>query len=1019
MKLTGFALKRPVTTLMVFVSFIVTGAIASRMLPLEYFPEVQFPGIFIQIPYPNATADEIERLITRPAEEVLATMSGIKAMNSETTDNAATIFIRFDWDKEVKLMGMEAREKLDAIRGELPADIQRIFVFTGSTADMPLLELRISSSRNLENAYDLLDRKLKRPIEVLPGVSKVMLYGVDKQQIHIKLDPARVAAHQIDLNELSRKLSQYNFSLTAGEITDSDQRYRVKPYGEFRDIDEIRNLVIGPGNLRLRDISVVELDQPTPQEGRHLGQTFAVGMNVQRESTANLVETTYRVLDLIAEVEQDPEFAGIKLFAMDNQALGIESSLRDISLAGLTGFFLSLVVLYFFLRQVTVTAIVALAVPFSLTITIAFMFFAGLSLNILSMMGLMLAVGMLVDNAVVITESIFRQQELNPDNHRKAIMDGVKEVGLAVTAGTITTAIVFLPNIIGVKTNITIFLSHVAITICIALVASLFIALTIIPLLLSRLKPRANGQKNMIHRLSARYGKMLGWTLRHPRWSGLLAVLILVSIAVPMGVVKKDMWEEEGKRRLFLPYNIDGQYSIERIEQTVTRIETFLYAHQEELDIEDVYSYYTNSLAQSTLLLKDDDNATKSVTEIREFIEENMPKIAIGSPSFDRDRAGNSDGLKIYVQGDSTEVLVDLSQEAARILSGSEGLNAQSEAASRDQELQVVLDRDRALNLGFDPEQVGQMISVAMRGQDLRTFRDENGETDIRLEFGEEARKDLDSLKKLPLFRPGQDPVPLASIASFNVKRAANRIQRENRVTSVGVEITLDDVTVDEAKEVIDPLMNAMQLPDGYTWSYGRGFDHEDETGAIMMTNMILALMMIYLVMAALFESLLFPSAVIFAVFYSVVGVFWFFMITGTTLSFMALIGILVLMGVVVNNGIVLIDHINHLRATGMPRNEAIIQAGQDRLRPILMTAGTTILGLVPLSIGDTTIGGEVDSPPYFPMARAVIGGLAFSTVVSLLVLPTIYAGLDNLSRWSSRVKHTALARRDRVFNRS
>jgi HAE1 family hydrophobic/amphiphilic exporter-1 len=988
---------------MFFLCFLVTGVTTSRLLPLEYFPSINFPGIFIQVPYPNSNAEEIEQNITRPMEEVLATMSSVKTLYSTTTDNNTTIFLRFDWDQNARIKGVEAREKIDAIRSELPSDLQRVFVFTGGTGDMPVLQLRISSERDLSNAYDMLDRKLKRPIERIDGVSNVELYGVNKREIKIKLDAARVAAHRINLIELNQRLQRENFSLSAGMITEANQRFRVKPQGEYQSIGQIKNLAINQQGLRLKDIADVVLEQPKIEEGRHLDQNYAIGMSVTREANANLVEVAGKVMDAILAVEDDPAFNGIKLYTMDNQAEGVENSLWEISMSGLIGFVLSIAILYFFLREWISTLIVALAVPFSLTITLAFMFFFGVTLNILSMMGLMLAIGMLVDNAVVVTESIFRFQENSNETQERAINLGVKEVSTAVFAGTVTTGIVFLPNIIGEKVDITVFLSHVAITIVIALAASLFIALTIIPLLLAKFKIRSQQKSSAwINRLTDRYERFLTWSLRWPKLSGLIAIVVAGSIAIPASVVTKDNYVDDTQRRLFLPYFLDGQYSVERTEQAVEKIETFLYANKELLDIDSVYSYYTSSVAQSTIILVDKDNATKSVAEIRSYIEDNMPKIAIGKPTFERKRGGE-EGVKVYVNGDSTEKLRELSYDVARILNTIDGVyDARSDATSNDKEVQVSVNRERSLALGLDPLNVAQMISIAMRGQPLRSYRGDDQEVDVTLEFNNSDRTSLSDLKQLSLTRPNGESVMLSAVADFSTKSASNTIRRRDRRTALGVSANLEGITLDQAKKQIEQVLNKVQLPSGYSWSLGQAFQREQDTDNILLQNMLLALLMIFVVMAALFESLLFPLAVITSIGYAVVGVFWFFLVTGTTFSFMSGIGILVLMGVVVNNGIVLIDHINHLRRSGLSRNHAIIQGGRDRLRPILMTVCTTILGLIPLSIGDATIGGTGDSPPYYPMARAVIGGLAFSTVVSLLILPTIYIGLDNLSQWGS-----------------
>ena len=1001
MKITEFAIKRPVTTLMFFFCFVLTGGTATKLLPLEYFPEVVFPGIFIQIPYPNSSAEEIERLITRPVEEVVSTMSGIQRLSSTTSDNNAQVFIQFDWDQQAKIKGVEAREKLDAIRNELPEDLQRLFVFTGSTSDQPVMQLRISSKRDLRHSFQLLDRKLKRPIELIDGVSKVDLYGIQKDEILIQLKSERVAAHKIDVNQLNRTLQRQNFSTFAGRITDNQQRLLVKPIGEFDSIDDYRDMIVGPNNLRLRDIADVNLSQPILEDGRHLDMTYAIGLSIQRESTANLVEVASKVVDKIAEIEQSPDFDGINLFTMDNQADGITESIDDITKSGMIGFALSILILYFFLRNLKVTLVVAMAVPFSLFITLAFVYFLGLTLNVLTMMGLMLAIGMLVDNAVVISESIYHQKKHNPDPY-KATIEGVKEVGVAVTAGTLTTAIVFLPNIIGEKIDITIFMSHVAYTITISLMASLFIATTVIPLFLKRTTgAELNKPIRSVDWLKEKYVIALGWILARPKAAAVIAIGTLLSGAVASGLVKNDMFPQEQRTNLMLHYHIDGAYTVETVEKVVYQIEEFLYENQKELDLLSVYSYYRADMAQSTLIFVEDDQRSKSNKEIQEYVEKNLPKIAMGKPSFEFRRGGGQEKLSVQLVGDSTDRLVELSHEVARVINNIDGLkNAQSAAGIGEQEIQVRIDRVRAQNMGLSPEIIASTIGIAMRGQNLRTFRDDEGEVEVRIAFDKNNRKSMTDLYNLPVFRPGQDTLPLAAVADFSIHKGPQRIRREDKTTMLSVTADLeDDMDMGEIRQELERVMNTIEFPTAYYWQFGRGFQRENKVGEIMLTNMGLALMMIFVVMAALFESLLLPLAVITSIAYSIVGVFWFFAITGTTMTFMANIGILVLMGVVVNNGIVLIDHINRLRKDGLRRYDAIIQGGRDRLRPILMTVMTTVLGLVPLAVGDTTVGGD-NAPAYFPMARAIIGGLLFSTVVSLLILPSIYVGLDTMRVW-------------------
>ena len=645
--------------------------------------------------------------------------------------------------------------------------------------------------------------------------------------------------------------------------------------------------------------------------------------------------------------------------------------------------------------------------PLSLLSPLSFMYFLGLSLNILSMMGLMLAVGMLVDNAVVVTESIHRHQIMH-EQPRKAILRGVNEVSLAITAGTATTAIVFLPNIVSDNNDIAIYLKHIAFSICIALGVSLILAQTIVPLLASRLKPPAGRPKRtVIDGLIDRYHRVLGWSLDHHKASVGIILLVLVSVAAPMALVKNEFFADPEDRRLRLRYNINDSYTVEKVEAAVDVYEEYLFDHEDEFEIESIYSYYQGNYAMSTINLRKGDAARKSIEEIKEAIRDSLPKMAIANPSFERMDEGRGNTVRLQLTGKSSEQLVEISRDIAWTLSQVTGFSdVRSDAETGEREVQVVVDRDRARQYGVSAREVATVVSAAMRGINLRRFRNETGEVEMRLMFQDTDRQSLDQLRNVPMILENGQPISIGTLADFRLARGPRTIYRENRTTSLGVTAHVDGITTGDARDLVRQIMGNYTLPSGYTWNFGEQFDYERDAMNTMLGNMLLALALIYFVMAALFESLLFPAAIWTQIIFAVIGVYWFFLITGTVMSLMGMIGILILIGVVVNNGIVLVDHINRLRASGLPRNEAILQAGRDRLRPILMTAGTTVLSLVPLCVVRTQIGG--DGPPYFPMARAIVGGLTFSTAITLLILPTIYVLLDDLRDWSERVRSMA-----------
>ncbi|MBO1255675.1 efflux RND transporter permease subunit [Alteromonas sp. 5E99-2] len=993
--LASFALKRPVTVSMFFLSMLVFGLISSRLLPLEKFPGIQLPFMVIHVPYANATPEEVEKSITRPIEETLATMSGVNRLWSESNENYSEIFMLFSWGENIKAKSVEAREKIDAIRHLLPDDVERIIVHKENTADQAIFQMRISSERDLSNAYDLLNRNLKQPIERVKGVSRVALYGVTEKQISIRLDAEKITALHVDTAQLTQTLRNANFSMTAGSFFDLEQKITVNPTGEYKSIQEIEDLLV-TRTIRLKNIATVTYEKPERVEGRHLDQTFAIGLDVFRESGANLVNVSDNVLKVVEEAKSNPAFRGINILYFNNEAKSVTSSLSNLLNSGLIGALLSVIVLYFFLRNISSTLIVVLSVPFSICITLGVMYLIGYTLNILSMMGLMLAVGMLVDNAVVVTESI-EQEKVSNTNLTEATKSGVAKVSLAVIAGTATTAIVFLPNIVGVKIGLTIFLEHVAIAICISLFASLLLAQTLIPLLTSKIKfkPKPQTKVNKPSKFKIIYKHMLESMLKNQGRTALIAFLLLASAAIPMSNVSMDGDGDSDGDRIWLNYDVQGNYTLEEVEKAVTKMETFLYANQERFYITQVYTYYTPGSAVSGITLNPD--FPGKIADLKKEIKEAMPSFVRINPSFEWD-GGNDGGVRLLLLGQSSEVLSQIADNVVPVLAKIKGFtDVKTESDSLKKELRISIDRQKAFRFGLDSSEISNIVSTALRGTNLRTFRHSvDGEVDIRLMYEEEMQHSVENLKNLTIKRDATQNVTLDMVANLTIKPVKSKIQRQFRQTSLSIGANLEEgMTTEQAKEKIEGVMQHIQLPSGYHWTLGSGFQRQDEEQSIMTTNMLLAVCMIYIVMAALFESLLLPTAVITSLLFSFTGVYWTFFLTGTPMSIMGMIGMLILMGIVVNNGIVLVDRINQLIDTGWSVQKAIIEACLTRSKPILMTVGTTVLGLVPLTVGGARIGG--DGPAYSPMAIAIIGGLVFSTATSLVLIPYAYLMLLKL----------------------
>jgi len=834
----------------------------------------------------------------------------------------------------------------------------------------------------------------------------VNLYGVDQREVRIKLKADRIAAHNINLFQLREQLRKANFSVSAGDIKAAEQKWLVRPQAEFKDLDDIRNLLIQPNNIKLSDLAEITYDSPERERGRHLNGTYAVGVDVQKTNGSNLVDVAENVLNEIEEIRQLGEMQGIQLYVMDNLGDDVKNSLSELVKSGLIGALLAFIVLFLFLRETTSTLIVALSVPFCLLITLGALYFAGFTLNILSLMGMMLAIGMLVDNSVVVTENIFRKRQEFSDPV-EATHVAVSEVSLAITAGTMTSVIVFAPIVFGASNGLTLFLKHTAFTIIVALLASLIIAQTLIPMLAARIKSaRVTEEGRLMRSIANKYAKMLRTAL-DKAWLSVLGLLTIFLITgLSWGNFDVDMGAEDPSKRLFLRYNIRGVHPLEATEATVNTIEEFLFANKQRFQIESVYSFFDTQRAESTIILRED--STLDPAEVQKEIEAEVPQIVIGSPSFQRNRQGENNTFNVQIYGDSTDRLVEISKELISTLKNVDGLiNILPDIYSSAREIQIKIKKDKAAQLNINPTVVASSIATALRGDNLRKLRTSDGEITVKVEYSDSDAQSISSIKQLPIYTGDGKRVALEQVAEVNDAYGTTVIRREDRRTSLGISADFsEDAKVDDIRKNTNRLLSAYNFPPGYGWGFGQGFSEDDEDLQTMMFNVALAIPLIFIVMAALFESLLYPLSIITSIGFSFIGVVIFFSLTGTTFTIMAAIGMLILIGIVVNNGIVLVEHINVLREKGLQRSEAIVQAGRDRLRPILMTVITTVLGLLPLAMGGTTIASG--GPSYYPMARAIIGGLTFSTIVSLLVVPVIYAWLDDLSRWGSSVKHAA-----------
>jgi HAE1 family hydrophobic/amphiphilic exporter-1 len=994
MTLPELAIRRPITTLTILASVAVLGAVALLRLPLGFMPEVERPVLFVHLPFPNSTPEQTERLVVRPLEEALGSVKGVENMWSNCDSDGGRIRLDFAWGHEMSLARAEVLERIDRIRRDLPDTLGDITVGGGwdrNEDDAPVLEGRLSSKRDLSESYDLLERKIVRPLERIPGVASVSLDGVNPKEVRINLRVESLEAHRVDVREVVRLLRSSNFDLSAGVVRDDERRWSVRTVGALDTVEAIRNLPMRGDGLRLADIADVVYEEPPLEYGRHLDGNFAIGVTVSAEAGGNAVQICDEVQRRVEAMNEDPELEGVKFLIWFNQGEEIRKTLRDLTFTGFFGAILASAVLYSFLRRHSMTLVSVLCIPFSLIIACGAIWAMGKTMNTLTLLGLIVGIGMLVDNAVVVMENIYRHQQLGL-SRREAARVGAREVSTAVIAATLTSVIVFLPMIFSKPSEMNIYLRELAITVCLTLLASLFVSQTLIPLATSSfIRARSRPRAKLMLAIESSYERVLAFFLRHRWLTPIIALVVLASTIFPFSRIDKNFDANESEVFVQIRYDFAEPLSLERKERAITVVENLLVPHREELHAEHIYSFWSDRFSLTRLYMEEGHANDTAMAEARNRLRELLPELP-GIRLEVQDQAGwgwrhgGAKRIAFQLVGEDTGVLAELAEEAKLRLQEIPGLSDPwTSTQTGGMELHVDLDRELAARYGVPLTQPAEVVSLTFRGRRLQRFRTPGGEREMRLTLDEREVESVSQLHNLPVWSESGEKIPLASMAEFRVEPGPERIQRDNRQTSVWVGARYDAGTMDDYLPLVRSAMDGMDFPFGYSWTMSEWASRQREQSRDFLVNLLLALGLVFAVMAGLFESVRQAVGLMVALPFALAGAFWALWLTGTDFDQPAAVGLLLLIGVVVNNGIVMIEHINQYRRRGMERTAAMLQGGRERLRPILMTAITTLVGLMPIVIQRPALAGVY----YYSMAIVIMGGLVVSTFLTSLLLPT------------------------------
>jgi HAE1 family hydrophobic/amphiphilic exporter-1 len=1000
--------RRPVGVLMLTLALLGAAWIAASRIPVELLP----PGfasssISVTVPWAGANPPEVERRILRPLEDELRGLGGVKEMFANAGPGSGTVVMVFAGDFDMDMAHAEVSDRVERVRGRLPKEADRITVRRWTSTDMPIAWCGVVyPPGEWDEAQDILGEKLQERLEALDGVARAQVHGVAPLSIRIFLDQDQVRANRVDIGSLVARLQADNLSSPVGDLDQAGSRFLVRVDSRFTSIEEIENYPVSQG-IRIRDIGRVEAVRSAPNSLFRIGGQYGLAVAISKEASANTFETCALIKKAFEEdFPADPFLGNYKFTIWWTEAESIEDSLTSLVEDAALGGLIACLVLFLFLRRMRFTLLVAGSIPFSVLLTLAWLYFTGRSFNTLAMVGITISVGMLVDNSVVVVESIFALREKGK-SLLESCVKGPGEVVLAVVTATLTTVVVFLPLIFMAKDrNTKTIASAIGWPLCIALLAALFLAIVLVPVASrylggsTRIRSRGKDGKGGIFAFAPR---LVDWSLKRRFRALTLAGLFLASGSLAS--------EGSGKSSSMELYGGETRIHMTFGENTTLReAETRVIEMEEVLAREGIFSDWGEvttgiefSRKRGTLNMWFDKSPNPEEREaLFAMLKENLPPLAGVQYRFGRQfdtRSTSEDRwTRILIEGPETLGVATLAEEIRARAREMEEFKEVHRPDQMEREVRVVLDRERMSRMGTGSSGILRNIEWALRGFMVSRFQSKGREIPIIVEYDLPPIPDRSRLEQMEVWT-GQALVPLASLASFQAGRAPANISRRNgrTVDMVGVKPVSRDIA--KTRIALEALMGGIDWPEGYSWKQQGGWQGFQDDQTEIFAAFSLSVALVFLLMGLLFDSLVLPLSVLATIPFSMVGARWAMKITNTPLDLLGMVGMIVLAGVVVNNGIVLVDRIRRLERAGVDRREAVVGAVRDRIRPVAMTALTTIAGLLPIALSSPDGRGL----SFQSLAVVVAGGLAFSTFFTLWVVPLLYTLLQDFGEIAGR----------------
>lgn len=1013
MSLYSFSVKKPITLLMIVCVVIIIGIVSLTKIPLDLLPKIEVPVAVVSTSYKGVGPEEIEKLVTEPIEGAVATVGSMKNIQSISYDGNSLIIVEFNSGTDMDFASLEMREKIDLVKGFLPDEVENPMVIKVDPNAMPIIQLSFYSEEDLGKLQSILMEIVKPRIERIEGVANVSLSGGKEKEVSISLEEGELEKYGLTIDKLVQLIGAENFNLPAGQIKKGNKKLSLKTVGEFQSIEDIKSMPIPlstGGVIHLRDIADVSVEDKETTTVSRINGKEGINISIQKQSDSNTVRVSEEIHKELEAIEKD--YPDLDMEIVLDQAEYINMSIMNVFKNAIIGAVLAVAILYLFLRDLKTTLIISVSIPISIIATFILLYFGNITFNIMTLGGMALGIGMLVDNSIVVLENIYRLRENGLDS-QSASIEGAKEVSMAVSASTLTTIAVFAPMVFVEGITATIF-KELAFTVAFSLVISLLVSLTLIPMLASRslkkeVEEKNNGFSKVFRSVRDGYESILSWALNHKGWAIFIAVAIFVVTIFPLFILGGEFFPPVDEGTFIVNIDLPSGSSFQETNKVIEKLEKDI-SKIKEVDTmfssiggssfasfsSSTSSSDSGSITVKLKGLKERDRTTFQVAdEVRKIVKD-TPGVDISVDTTSDLMGGlGGDPINIEIKGENLDSLKEIGEDFKEIVNSIPGTREVKTSYEEGvPEVKIGLDRDLLSQYGLTTYQVASAVRGSISGVLASKYKYEGTELDIVVKRGSSKDETIESIKSLPIMTPMGSSVPLEEVGKVSIENSPVTIYREDQSRVVNITGQVFNRDMETVINEIENKLKEYKMPYGYSYGFEGQYKQLTKAYSDLTLALILALVFVYIILAAQFESFIYPFIVMLSVPLSFSGASLFLLLSGKTLSVPAIVGGIVLAGIVVNNAIVLVDYINTLRRSGMERDAAVLKAGPTRFRPILMTTLTTVLGLIPLALRRGE-GSEIQSP----MAVAVIGGLFFSTLLTLIFIPVMYIVFDNLRK--------------------